>query len=996
MSLRSDDPDWRKILRASPPRPDGVPLALGFELRERTATVGSSWAPRRTETVTPARLRRPAGDVHLAVRPLQQSTRTAAWIQSGVSWEVLRRPGLTHRGDQARWFAELHALAQRMRTLGPTIEVSEWIVLDTVESRLLWTHLVAAETLGIPFVGTKRFLEVQQVADADLEIGLDGRDGGFELTPRLTLGGMPTPLERAGPLGSVGVYAYAFAGEKIVVRVAPLPPHPHAHALLSARRPVVIPAADADEFLSGDLPALRRWVRVVAGSDTALPEPAAATLRVRVVFRPKDVVEVRVAWHYPGAGELPFAGAHAAPARGAVMGHRAGLRDPEREAMILAAVSAAWPPIDELDGSALTLLGIEAAEFAANALPALESIEGLEVEISGTRRPYHELDGVPEITVTSVESTDPDWFDLGIVVTIDGRTIPFGPLFAALSTGRRKLLLSDGGLFSLDHPALDRLRELLDEAGRLDEWETGPRISRYQTALWAEFEDLADQSTTALSWRPLADGLRDAEDVTPTPAPTGLGATLRPYQKQGYDWLAFLWRHRLGGILADDMGLGKTVQMLALVMHAREQGTTAPFLVVAPTSVLATWRDEAARFAPGLRVEVVAATSATRGTSVPDAAAAADIVVTSYAVLRLDAARFAELRWAALVLDEAQFVKNHQTKLYRAVRDLAAEVTFVVTGTPLENNLGELWSLLSLAAPGLFPSSRRFREEYVKPIEHGAVPENTEGGPFRAARIARLRRRIRPFLLRRTKELVAAELPAKSEQELRVELSPAHRARYDTVLQRERQKVLGLLDDLDRNRFIVFRSLTLLRMLALAPGLIDPADAHLGSRKLDALLERLERGLAEGHRALVFSQYTSFLSLAAERLRARGIDFASLDGATRDRERVVSTFRDGPASVFLISLKAGGFGLTLTEADDVFLLDPWWNPAAESQAVDRAHRIGQTRPVSVYRLIADGTIEEKVMALQRRKARLFRAVMDDDALFGGPLTSDDIRGLFEP
>jgi SNF2 family DNA or RNA helicase len=347
------------------------------------------------------------------------------------------------------------------------------------------------------------------------------------------------------------------------------------------------------------------------------------------------------------------------------------------------------------------------------------------------------------------------------------------------------------------------------------------------------------------------------------------------------------------------------------------------------------------------------------------------------------------------VLDEAQFVKNSATKAYRAAQGLPADVVYAITGTPLENTLTELWALLSLTSPGLFPSARRFREEYVGPIEKGKVPENQEGGAFRAGRLARLRRRIRPFVLRRTKELVAADLPPKQEQSLHVELSAAHRALYDTVLQRERQKVLGLLDDLDRNRFIVFRSLTLLRMLSLAPELVDPAHAHIPASKVGVLFEQLDEVLAEDHRALIFSQFTSFLGLVAERLEERGIPYAYLDGSTRDRDAAIAAFRGGEAPVFLISLKAGGFGLTLTEADYVFLLDPWWNPAAEAQAVDRAHRIGQDRNVMVYRMIAAGTIEEKVMALQQRKARLFRSVMDDDALFSQALTADDIRGLFE-
>ena len=373
----------------------------------------------------------------------------------------------------------------------------------------------------------------------------------------------------------------------------------------------------------------------------------------------------------------------------------------------------------------------------------------------------------------------------------------------------------------------------------------------------------------------------------------------------------------------------------------------------------------------------------------------ADVVVTSYTLLRLDDSEYADVEWAGVILDEAQFAKNPATKAHKAIAALRARVKIAVTGTPLENSLTDLWALFSLTAPGLFPSARRFREEYVQPIEKGKVPDNEEGGDYRQRRLERLRRRIRPLMLRRTKELVAAELPEKQVQEVFVELSPAHRARYDAVLQRERQKLLGLLADLDRNRFIVFRSLTMLRMLALAPGLIDEADAGIPSSKLDVLLEHVQELQAEGHRALVFSQFTSFLDLAAERLTAAGISYVHLDGSTRNRAEVIDGFKDGEQPVFLISLKAGGFGLTLTEADYVFLLDPWWNPAAEAQAIDRTHRIGQTRRVFVYRLIASGTIEEKVLALQQRKARLFTAVMDDDELFSKALTADDIRGLLE-
>ncbi|MDY0909776.1 DEAD/DEAH box helicase [Microbacterium sp. CFBP9034] len=974
-------PDWRRVLAAhAPAQPSRPALALGVELRQRVRRTPSSWSPVRVETATPRSLHDAGADVLVGLRPLERSARTGSWVKGDVSWDALRRPGHGYDAAQARWFVELHSIARDMRTLGTFSDVSEWLTLDDIQSSLFWGHLASASDHRVDLVPTQKRTTVSIAGEATIAVRAVASGGGLELAPQVTLDGEEVDAASVRPIGRLGVYRFQVRREGLALTLASVALPEPARALLDSSAAVHVPPAEVDEFLREHLPALQRRVRVEAPG-MRLPPPAPPSLVLAIVFAPSHRIDFSWAWQHPG---------------GPAVGIDAAEPEDDVQSALRAHVEQLWHDTAPIEFAARgSITGIEAAEFATRLLPALEAVDGVRVELGGTRPRYRELTADPRVTVSTVETTDPDWFDLGVIVTIDGRTVPFAPLFSALVRGRRKLLLSDGAYFSLAHPSLQRLRDLIDESGELEEWETGPRISRHQTDLWADFEDLADESAPAVSWRETAQGLRDADSVPRTPLPAGLRAELRPYQRAGFDWLAFLWAHRLGGILADDMGLGKTLQALALIAHTREQGERRPFLVVAPTSVLSTWRTEAATFTPGLRVALVDASSAKRGRTVTDAAASADLVVTSYALLRLNETEFAAVEWAGLLLDEAQFVKNAQTKAYRAALAMRADVTFAITGTPLENSLTELWALLSLTAPGLFASARRFREQYVGPIEQGKVPENHEGGEYRAQRLARLRRRIRPLVLRRTKELVAADLPPKQEQEVRIELSAAHRALYDVVLQRERQKVLGLLDDLDRNRFIVFRSLTLLRILSLAPELIDPSHADIAPSKLTALFEQLDEVLAEGHRALVFSQFTSFLGLVAAQLEERGIPFAYLDGSTRDRDAAIAAFRGGEAPVFLVSLKAGGFGLTLTEADYVFLLDPWWNPAAESQAVDRAHRIGQTRTVMVYRLIAEGTIEEKVMALQQRKARLFRSVMDDDALFGQELSADDIRGLFD-
>lgn len=999
---------WQEVLASlaasvAADRPAAAPTTdtgLQFELRELTPRTRERWNGPTSRTVG-GRVRREDppgnGEYRLAVRPVLRTAR--GWARGSVTWANIphQRTRLGLDPGQHRWFCELAALHRAAGPAAPGTD-PDWVFLDEFTNPVLWELLDQAERLGIAFVGSGSGAAITRARSAELSLDATHTPDGIRVAARLTVDGASADPLHAHPIGDHGVYVVDPALPRQIV-LAPVALDAQRLALLGAngRRSVaealgggvLVPADQLDALLTGDLELTS------ADGSVVIPPPAPPILVLHLRFAPRHTVELHWSWR---------SGPRSAPA-------------PDPRALIPAGtLPEDWWTEDVLP-LPVSLRDVEAAEFVAVTLPLVTALPGVAVETVGTRPDYRELRGDPVLTVTTLPTEKHDWFDLGVTVTLDGRDIPFVPLFRALAKGRKKLLLVDGSFLRLDHPALATLTELITEARDLSEWDTGPRISRHQTSLWADFVDLADQATPAVEWRALVDEAA-ADAPRPTPAPAGLRAQLRPYQQEGFDWLAFLWRHRLGGILADDMGLGKTVQCLALVQHAVEQGSAGtgaadqgvagqprtggrpagPFLVVAPTSVTANWVAEAARFTPGLTVRRVTGTGADLAT-VRDGA---DIVVTSYALLRLGAAAYASQTWAGVILDEAQQVKNHAAQVHRAAKDLSTGFTLAVTGTPIENSLTELHALFALTAPGLFPSARAFAEQYLRPIEGertgvtsgagaGSLPSDL--GRSREERLARLRRRIRPFLLRRTKEVVAAELPRKQEQTLTVDLSPAHRDLYDLYLQRERQKLFGLIDDLDRQRFIVYRSLTLLRMLALDPVLIDPEQTGIPSAKLDLLVEHLADLRAEGHRALVFSQFTSYLSLAAARLTAAGIAFVSLDGSTTGRQRVIDDFRTGDAPVFLISLKAGGVGLNLTEADYVFLLDPWWNPAAEQQAIDRTHRIGQDKNVMVYRLIAADTIEEKVLALQARKAELVNAVIDDGDLFSATLTAEDVREL---
>ena len=590
-----------------------------------------------------------------------------------------------------------------------------------------------------------------------------------------------------------------------------------------------------------------------------------------------------------------------------------------------------------------------------------------------------------------------DWFGLNVEIFLNGHAVPLADLLEAVARGEDHLLV-DGSWVRIDADRLNRLQELLEHAATVCDAGEG-RIGVLHAGLWHDIAEEADHVDVAEAWTKKVEAIISHGAHGGLPVSKDCLATLRSYQQEGHAWLTALAHMELGGILADDMGLGKTLQLLSAIQALKDhteglsqsqtdtslnQTTALPVLVIAPTSVLSTWRREAKRFTPNLDVRVISQTSKRRLISLPAEVKGADVVITSYTIVRLDAEEWADLAFSGLVIDEAQAVKNSHTAIHQALEQIQARWRVAVTGTPVENSVSDLWSIMRLTTPGLLPGWKVFNEHYRKPIE--AADQKA---------LDDLHRLIVPFIMRRTKEQVATDLPDKTETVVDVELGEEHRRIYEQYLNHERSAILGLLEDQDHHRFEILAALTRLRLLALDPALVDENWNEVGSTKIEFLADQLDEIIPAGHRVLVFSQFTSFLKRIRDTLERRGLKPAYLDGGTRDRDKEIECFRSGETPVFLISLKAGGTGLTLTEADYVFVMDPWWNPAAEEQAIDRAHRIGQTHKVNVYRLAATDTIEQKVLELQERKRALVAAVVDGEAVGKGRLDAEDLRTLLE-
>ncbi|WNG30207.1 DEAD/DEAH box helicase [Cystobacter fuscus] len=654
--------------------------------------------------------------------------------------------------------------------------------------------------------------------------------------------------------------------------------------------------------------------------------------------------------------------------RGSREGERVWTRRNLEDERARVATAMQWLGLPMTEPSRFELVG---AEASLGFLERLEEPGRPAWDVEWEDRPWR-LVRTPEAKGLKVSvHRERDWFSVKGGVRVEDERVELAVLLDALRRGHRYVPLGKGRWLRITQELRGQLQPLADVAhASRGHWEVGAAAVPALDALAEAGADVQEPP----DWRRLAGRIRKAGRLE-VPVPAGLRAELRDYQHEGFEWMARLAEWGGGGCLADDMGLGKTLQTLALLLRRADEG---PALVVAPTSVCFNWLREAERFTPSLKMH--AYRDAERETLL-SRVGAGDVVVVSYGLLTRELERFTPVSFATLVLDEAQAVKNPDTARARALRSLQAEARIALSGTPVENRLSELWSLFRLVFPGLLGSRESFRQRFAAPIERDKDPE------ARAA-LARL---VRPFLLRRTKAQVARELPSRVETVVPITLSEAERRLYEDT----RLAALARIAKAEgqEKRFAVLAALTRLRLAACHPRFVD-ADSPVPSSKLERLLELVDGVRAEGGRALVFSQFVKHLTLVREALDARGVSSQYLDGGTpaAEREARVAAFQGGEGDVFLISLKAGGTGLNLTAADHVFHLDPWWNPAAEDQATDRAHRIGQTRPVTVMRLIAEGTIEEAILALHEEKRDLASSLLSE-ADGAAALSTEQLLGL---
>ncbi len=631
-------------------------------------------------------------------------------------------------------------------------------------------------------------------------------------------------------------------------------------------------------------------------------------------------------------------------------------------------------------------LGVQAVEVADGGVQALELDPS---KLPAVIEPLLQEDWIVEVQGRSVRPPSPpalriesgiDWFDLSGEVDFAGNRLELSKVLDAVSRGDRFIRLDDGSQGLVPDSWMETYGSLADVAR--GSTETGLRFFSSQALIVDALLTAMPPPDVDTAFGKLREKLSSFERIKPKKEPRGFGGTLRTYQRHGLGWLNFLREFGLGGVLADDMGLGKTVQVLALVLthRAPSKTTKLPFLVVAPRSVVYNWIDEAAHFTPKLKVVEY------RGAGREDLRERFDefdIIVTTYGTLRRDISYLATVEFDTVILDEAQAIKNPTSQTAKASRLLVARHRLALTGTPIENHLGELGSIFEFLNPDFLGKLPR-----LEVLTASRTPSKKE--------LVQLAEDLRPFILRRTKTQVLPDLPPKTEQILLCDMRSEQREIYDRLRAAYQVSLLEQVEThgVSGSAIQVLEALLRLRQVACHPGLVDPAWEEAGSAKLEALFDQVSEVLDEGHKVLVFSQFTSLLGYVRRHLDEQEVTYAYLDGKTRNRGEVVERFQSDPdCNLFLISLKAGGLGLNLTAAGYVFLLDPWWNPAVEAQAIDRTHRIGQTQPVFAYRMIARDTVEEKLLEMQSAKRDLADAILGGEGQSLRDLTADDLRLL---
>ncbi len=903
--------------------------------------------------------------------------------KTGQGWVVRGWP----RGEAETWYAthaspldaEIYEVTQALEGASRSHWASMYSYLEVLEKRLL--TLLVGHPRVVPAKGGPERIDVVRRTPV-LHLDTDGDVA----TVRVTIAGEPATEHLTDMQCEALVHGTVFNWEagRAVAEVIERSPEVAAALILEQRRVNRVPAAGIGLLRDELLPLARSGGATLSEAVRGDAVSARTDLVVELAF---TAGALRVALRAAPLSDGPLCD----PGFGPEVWYALADGDPVHATRDLAgerrAAGALWAALADVAGSTVdfepegaalddderrwvtTLHDLDAALDVVGwlRLAAEDSPAELGDGAAATEHPWQGLDvrwDTEQLRVTGQATArnlkvalaeGRDWFGVRAELHVDGAVIPLSQLLAAARDAQRYVQVAGGGWVKVEEGLRRRLSAVASASaeGRLSPL-AGPGL----LALEEEGAEVAGPAR----WLEMADRIRAAAGSTPE-VPEDLQAELRGYQVEGFRWLARLATWAPGAVLADDMGLGKTVQALALLLHRQHEG---PSLVIAPTSLGFNWQREATRFAPGLRLRAL------RGKldlAALDGLEPGVVVVTSWDVAVLQRERLVAVDWATLVLDEAQAVKNATTRRAKAVHALGASFRLALTGTPLENHTGELWSVLRAAVPGLLGGQKHFRERFQVPIDR-------HGDPRAKGALAAL---IAPFVLRRLKREVATELPPRTDVQVDVTLSPAERKRY-AALQRSVAAELAAPVDPETQgqarRFRVLAALTRLRQLSCHTGLVDPTFSGHSSKVLE-LQRRLQSLREEGHQALVFSQFTSLLDRVGPALEEAGLRVLQLDGRTsaRKRRQLVDAFQRGEADVFLLSIKAGGTGLNLTAASFVFHLDPWWNPAVEDQATDRAHRIGQRQAVTVYRLIARGTVEEAIYAMHGEKRALMDALM---------------------